>query len=776
MLHRLTKSLNPLGGSTGILTFPTPDFIPFAGFYDADTLITKNGELAKIICIRARSNALVNEEGDDSHSLRNVLRKALIAHVPHERFAFWVQTRRNKQPIGEQSPHLSPFAAAVHEAWSAQHHFSHIYNNVCYVTVMVQGQGAALFDAKEFKQYGGVERNRANRQAYLDRAAEELAEVSSSLLAAMSQEFRADVLSIRERGEGAYSEQLEWLTELTSLHAQPMPVMDDDLSNQLYSHELVFGFNAIEARGQGGKRFAAVLTLKHYHELPFSLLDRVLQLPCEMIVTQAFDFMPAKEATVKAREWAEIFQMSQSGVVANATGTVAMLEAHGNKSTDYIRQQTMVMVLTDDFAALDEAAAQVQDAVAKLGLVSIREDIRMEESFWAQVPGNFAFLQRQHPLPFNKSCGYARLNFFPVGELTSKWGGPVTVFPTSTSTPYLFHLHQGDNGNTAVLDYNSFPDRVGHRLLHFVLTEASRLAARIVVIDRDHISRQWVQHMGGHYVSVGDGHGMRINPFTLEDNKRNRGFMAAWIAHLLALPAEDIHARSAIKAAVDEVFAQLSPPQRRLEAVAAQLQPTAAPLAAQLLAFIQSPETASWLTTGDDQLSFHHAVVAVCLPSPTHGTLTQHVFPYVLHRLVSSLDDRPTIIVFREAFELLENSFVAPRLSSLLEMLKEQNVAAIFHTRNVEALTRYSVTSVIMENVAGTLYVPDDIAVDHLPQVCGLPPMQDALLANMQRQKGEFLMRHGREFIPALFHLDADADMLDALAGDEKPAVTTRRG
>jgi type IV secretion system protein VirB4 len=773
MLGRLTRLLNPMSGE-GAFSFPTSDFIPIAGFYDADTLITKNGELLKIICVRARNNGLVNEEGGDEHSLRAVLRGALMAHVPNERFAVWVQTRRNKQSIGEKGVPSAPFAARVASAWSEQHHFSHIYSNVCYITVMAQGQAAKLFDGVEFRQYGGIERNRSNRQAHLDQISAELAEVSSSLLAALSQEFKADVLSIRERGNMAYSEQLEWLSELTALRAQPMPITDDDVSKQLYSHELVFGFNAIESRGKGGKRFAAMLTLKHYHDLPTALLDRVLQLPYEMIVTQAFDFLPAKEATAKAREWADIFQMSQNAAVAHATGTIGMLESHTDKPTDYIRQQTMIMVLSDDFATLDSATAHVQESIAKLGLVALREDIRMEEAFWAQVPSNFSFLKRQHAMPFNKAAGLARLNYFPVGALHSKWGSAVTVFPTVTSTPYLFHLHHGDNGHMAVLDYNSFPDSVGHRLLHFILSEASRLAARIVIIDRDQVSRLWVQHMGGNYQVLGGESGIKINPFALEDDKRNRGFMSAWIAHVLEVNTEDAEARAAIRTAVEAVFATVAPTQRRLDDVVLQLQANAPMLAKALQTFIQSPAIAKTLTHGEDGLELQSSFVGVDISGLLSDRVAQALFPYVLHKLVASLDGQPTIVVFREAFELLDNPFVAPRLASLLEMLKEQNVAAIFHTRHVEAITRYSVTSVILEQVASALYVPDDIEVDHLPQVCGLPPAQNESLGRMQRQNGEFLIRHGNEFIPASFQLQADVSILDVLSGDEK--LTLRRG
>ncbi len=782
MLNRLTRSFSKLGNENALaFAFPPSDFIPLAGFYDADTLITKNGELLKTIRVSARKNGLINEEGAEDQTLRSTLRRALTKHIPHERFSFWVHTRRNKQAVPQQAAASIPFAQAVHDRWMHQHSFTHVYHNVCYVTVIVQGQATKLFDAKEFKQTGSIERNRAHRQDYLDRAAEELAEVASSLLADLSHEFQADVLSISERGTAgepiAYSEQLEWFSELTSLHHQAVPITDNDVSNQLHSHELVFGFNALEARGKGSKRFASMVTIKHYHEMPFTLLDRILQLPCEMVITQALDFVPAKEATLKTREWADVFQMSQDGLIANATGTVSMLEAHKDKPTDYVRQQIMIMVLTDDFAELEEATAQVQDAIAKLGLVSIREDLRLEEVFWAQLPGNFAFLKRQHPMPFNKAAGLARLNYFPIGDLRSKWGGAITVFPTSTATPYLFHFHQGENGHTAFLDYNSFPDRVGHRLLHFVLTEASRLTARIIVIDNEQASRMWVQSMQGKYMLFGGTGGIKINPFALADDKRNRGFLAAWIAHMLDVAIDNVDVRTALKLVVDQVVSASNASQRSLEEIAVGLHATLPQVAERLAQLAASSEVAAWLTRGEDQFSLNNPIVGIGLPSTnTHAALVHHAFPYILHRLVASLDGAPTILVLREGFELLENPFVAPRLASLLEMLKEQNVVVIFQTRNVENIPKYSVTPVIMENTATSIYMPDDIDMDYLPQITGLTPALADSLARMQRQNGDFLIRHEHEFIPASFRFDAELNMLDALSGDEKPAVLARKG
>ncbi len=776
MFHRLTQFLKNVAPEDALFSsFPPSDFVPFAAFYDADTLLTKNGELARVICIRARAGGQANEE-EGAGSLQEAVRRALTEHVSSDRFAFWFHTRRNRQSVPVPTPPQVPFAQQVHEAWRAQAGFSHVYRNVCYITVVSQGQSAPLLSTQEFKQAGRQQRNRVFRERYLEDASTALAELTSSLLASLSQEFEADVLGVRERGEVMVSEQLEWLVELTTLRAQTMPVMDQDLGHQLACGNLVFGFNVMEARSKRGKRFGTLLSLKHYHELPLALLDRLLQVPCEMVVTQAVDFMPAKEALAKTRAWAETFEMSQDGLIARASGTVSMLEALSGGRTDYVRQQTLVMLMADDLVALEASATMVQQAAAQIGWVLIREDVQQEAAFWAQLPGNFAFLRRQHPMPFSKAGAFMRLNHFPVGEVRSHWGEPVTVFPTRTLTPYLFHFHEGENGHTAFLDYNSFPDRVGHALLHFVLTEASRLAARMVVVDYDHASRLWVRGMGGTVLPVGEADGVRMNPFALPDEKRNRGFLAAWVAQLLDLPLDAMEMRATVKAAVDGVYTDVASEQRCFQALVTQMRLREPAMAEVLRARVEASEMAAWLTDGDDGLDLERALTSIGLTSsPVGKAFVRDMFPYVLHRLASGVDGRPAVLVFREAFALLSHPFVAPRLASLLEMLREQQVVAVFHTRNVEDLTRYPVTPVILQQVATTFYVPDDIDADYLADTVGLPASQHRTLLGMLRQQGEFLLRHGRDFIPSRLHLEAPLHVLDVLAGDERPAVLARK-
>ncbi len=99
-------------------------------------------------------------------------------------------------------------------------------------------------------------------------------------------------------------------------------------------------------------------------------------------------------------------------------------------------------------------------------------------------------------------------------------------------------------------------------------------------------------------------------------------------------------------------------------------------------------------------------------PVVQHPETVIPVFSYLLHRLIMALDGSPTVIVLHEAWDLLENAFFAPRLESLMEMLKQNNAMLLFTTGNPLAHTGYTTRSfsTIMQNCATHIYMPDDIA------------------------------------------------------------------
>ena len=147
------------------------------------------------------------------------------------------------------------------------------------------------------------------------------------------------------------------------------------------------------------------------------------------------------------------------------------------------------------------------------------------------------------------------------------------------------------------------------------------------------------------------------------------------------------------------------------------------------------------------------------------------MFSYLLHRIITTIDGRPSIIVLHEAWDLLENAFFAPRLESLLEMLQQNNVMVIFTTRQPSQRSDSHVLHTIMRMCATRIYLPDDIAYEYASEELGLSGRDSRMLLKMDRQKGEFLLKQNRESIGLKVSLDCMDDIFAIFSNNIKNLI-----
>ena len=80
------------------------------------------------------------------------------------------------------------------------------------------------------------------------------------------------------------------------------------------------------------------------------------------------------------------------------------------------------MVIGEDLKMLDKQVNQASEALAKIGIVHVREDVNLEKTFWAQLPANFTFLARMKPTIVDNTAALASLHNFPTDNQFSPWG------------------------------------------------------------------------------------------------------------------------------------------------------------------------------------------------------------------------------------------------------------------------------------------------------------------------------------------------------------------
>src|SRR5699024_5580741 len=74
--------------------------------------------------------------------------------------------------------------------------------------------------------------------------------------------------------------------------------------------------------------------------------------------------------------------------------------------------------------------------------VFAREDLGLEAAFWAQLPANFKFRPRLAPISSRNFSGLSSFHNYPTGFRSgNEWGPAVSLFRTTSGTPYYFNFH-----------------------------------------------------------------------------------------------------------------------------------------------------------------------------------------------------------------------------------------------------------------------------------------------------------------------------------------------
>lgn len=746
------------------------DFIPFACHYDPETLLTKNGELMQTIKMVGFSFESVESKGLD---LRETIRTALQDGITSNSFAVWFHTIRRKKNLNPKGEYTELFPNYVHEAWKTKHDWEHRYTNELFITIVRDGETGTIKNAPRFLRSLFPARDNTERHIQLHLMHEELKAVTTRVLSHL-QSYGARKLGTYKENDIHYSEPLRFLGKILKLTEEEIPLTECDLSAVLATHDVTFGFDTLEVRSPAQeRRFGAILTIKEYRELSLASIDEFLQLPEEFIVTQCMDFIQSKRALKQFQYQNYITTLSKDEHLAKVSGLRDIVESDHGRATDYGEHQLTILLLAEDVKHLNRYIESSVEALSSLGIVAMREDLRLEDCYWAQLPGNFPFLKRLKPINASRIGGFANLSNYPAGKATGHlWGPAVTVFSTAAQTPYFFDFHSGKVGHTTIIGPNGAGKTV---LLNFLLSEARKFNNKLFFFDQNHGAEIFIRALGGKYTSISTQQSsVAMNPLQLPDTNANRNFLLLWtealmrgtdgvplstpdellieqaLVHLLGLPAEQRHVRGL-----------------------AYLIGTKNPELAQRLSIWHSGgRYASLFDHPKDMLDMSNPIAAFEMAEVVQEKLAgAATLLYILHRIAMQMDGSPTIIVLDEAWEMLDNPIFAPRMHSWLEALTSQNALAILATESVDDASKSSLNQTMFSDIATQIYLPNEQAGEAYKTVFGLNNTEFKFLELMDADEHHFMLKKGGDTIVAKLSLKGMDEILSVLSATPEALV-----
>ncbi|MDB5690967.1 MAG: VirB4 family type secretion/conjugal transfer ATPase [Alphaproteobacteria bacterium] len=746
---------------------PAGKHLPYARHVDDHTLETRDGLLMQVVHMRG----LLFETADtDEINYRKRLRDAMLQAIGSSRFALYHHVVRRRIEAGLSSGHPDPFSRQLDAAWRQRLAGKRLYVNDIFLTLIrrpLQGRVGRLDRIRE--RLGRTAATAPDLDVSYERHA--LDQARDALMAALGS-YEPRLLGVYRTPQGPCSEPLEFLSSLYNGEMRPVLLPLQDVGDYLPYRRVSFGQETAELGPAGAtpRSFLGIVSIKDYpgQTVP-GMLDDLLRLPFELNVSQSFGFVERQAAlsrmnlALRRMRSAEDEAVSLRADLSNAKDDVAAGRA------GFGEHHMTIAVRGDTPGIVDDGIAEVQAALADLGVLSVREEIALEPAFWAHFPGNFKYIARRGLISTGNFSGLASSHNFPLGRAQGNhWGEAVTLLETTAAGPYYFNFHQGDLGNFTVIGPSGSGKTV---VLNFLLAQARKFRPRIIFFDKDRGGELFIRAIGGRYDLLRPGTPSGLNPLQLPDTPVNRQFLIDWLA-LLAGSA-DIDDVARIKDAIDANFEQ--PPEHRrlrhlVELFRGGHRPTAADLWSRLRPWWGDGERAWLFDNEHDRTDLTAEAVGFDMTQILDDpAMRSPAMMYLFHRVEERLDGSPAIIVVDEGWKALDDEVFVRRIKDWEKTIRKRNGIVGFATQSAQDALESRIASAIIEQAATQIFManPKARAADYIDGF-GLTPHEYELVRTLPDNAHCFLVKHGADSVVARLNLTGEQDLLTILSGRER--------
>lgn len=744
---------------------PDENFVPYVCHFDPNTIITKNGELLQIIRITGFSN---NSAAKELISLRESVRDAVVDNVKDNKVAFWFNTIRRKKDISPRGNFKDFFSQQVNQAWIKENKWDDQFVNELYITIIVEGLDTSIVNLNAFMRSFSYMTTRTLHHKFLQEAHKKLTQLAAKVVA-QTEEYGAKLLGIAEWDGILYSEPMRFFGKIVNLYEERYPLSANDISDDLTSHKIAFGDRELEVVGYKNKNFAVMMSLKEYFEVSTNQLERILQLPFEFIITQSFDFTFSKKEIEPYEYQNYILKVSGDEDFRQLSGVAHFIENKQGLDTDYGKLQTTIMLISSTREELEKDLKASFEQFNSLGFVVIREDIFLEHCFWSQLPGNFRYLRRQKVINTNRIAGFAALHNFPSGLIAgNKWGPAATVFKTVLNTPYFFNFHDGDLGHSLIMGPAGSGKTV---LLNFLVTQARRFDGKLFYFDFNNAAKCLIKALGGDYYTIAHDaleadNFLKMNPLSLVKDSENQNFLNEFFASLTAFAKDGISddEMELIPQIVDRIFTS------HADSFTLATEAFNTSETANIYEKLQiwNDERLGHIFGASEEINWSSPIMAFDLDEIfAQKPILIPTVNYLLYRIEKELDGSPTIIVMNEAWHMIDNLTIGPKIGDFLERMKSKNCIVIFTSENDDSIGESEFVAEVKKHLATEIFMPNPNPQAYYKKLFGLNDEEMEILRMMRDNEKHFLFKHADDSVIATLDLSKNVEFLKIFSADE---------
>lgn len=124
------------------------ELIPYACYYNENTILTENGELLQTIKI---PSFVTNKSKENFYSLRNILNKTFRKNVKDENLNFWFQTVRKPVDIVPRNQQYENYTVkSVMDKWNNHYKWDRQFANEIYITAVIAPENSSVSKTFDF--------------------------------------------------------------------------------------------------------------------------------------------------------------------------------------------------------------------------------------------------------------------------------------------------------------------------------------------------------------------------------------------------------------------------------------------------------------------------------------------------------------------------------------------------------------------------------------------------------------------------------------------------
>lgn len=703
------------------------DFIPYACHYDEETILTKQGELLKIIKLEDYSS--VDNYGD----LRTEIRKSISKNIQSLYFTVWIHTVRKRNKLSLQWNKTADFSDQLHSTWFKKLVDSKLqYINELYIVVLLSDFGKHINNAFFF----GRIKNR--HKLFLQKNHQELQKITD-LIQKDLEPFGAKKLGLSSSEGKIYSQMMEFLHYIITLTHKDYPICERDLSQHVKNLKVAFGFNKFQTSFEGQQKFGSIFCIKEYREIPLENIDRCLQLDSELIITEIIIFTSNNKAVKEFKKQINILQISEDNTLLQNSGINEIIEFKKISAMDFCQQKIIVTIFADDKNRLAKNISDLSSVMSLIGLMMFRTDLHMENHFWAQLPGNFAFVTQPKNILEKYACSFAMLHDFTSGTLKGgRWKEAVTVFFSKKGSPYFFNFHgKKNNGHTTIL---GSPNSGRTSLINFLLSESRKFNPRIIILDNTGKSIIFTKAVSGQYYIIDPKYkdrSLKFNPLNIEDSASNRNMLVELIKRMVA-DASLVDIEEKIKKIVDSIFA--IPRESRS---ISQISEVLLLLGGKISKWCGNGEFAYLFQDGDESnIDWETKIISLNTANLTKQKECMSVILYYfLYSFEAKCDGSPAILVLDEAWEISNIFPTEGEFDNWMQRMTKLNVVVILSTENLNLAFASKFTQYLDKHVDTRILMPNINANRLYMKAFSLSKEELNVILQTPTQEGLFLIK-----------------------------------